>query len=33
MTAHHPDPWNYSVGNWSAGYPGSEFRYGGPGWC
>jgi hypothetical protein len=24
---------NYTTGNWSAGYPGSEFRYGGPGWC
>jgi hypothetical protein len=23
----------YSTGNWGAGYPGSEFRYGGPGWC
>ena len=33
MTAYHSDPWNYSVGNWSAGHPGSEFRYGGPGWC
>jgi hypothetical protein len=23
----------YSTGHWDAGYPGSEFRYGGPGWC
>ena len=27
------DPSQYSIGSWSAGYPGSEFRYGGPGWC
>jgi hypothetical protein len=27
------DPNQYVTGQWGAGYPGSEFRYGGPGWC
>jgi hypothetical protein len=27
------DPSYYVTGHWDAGYPGSEFRYGGPGWC
>jgi hypothetical protein len=27
------DPGNYVTGNWYAGHPGNQFRYGGNGWC
>jgi hypothetical protein len=27
------DPSYYATGNWSPGNPGTQFRYGGPGWC
>ena len=33
MLKSETDPGAYNTGNWAAGYPGSEFRYGGPGWC
>jgi hypothetical protein len=33
MYQYSSDPGFYSTGHWDAGYPGSEFRYGGPGWC
>jgi Neprosin len=33
MTAFASDPYNWVTGNWSAGHPGSEFRYGGAGTC
>jgi hypothetical protein len=33
MTKYASDPSYYSTGHWDAGHPGSEFRYGGPGWC
>jgi hypothetical protein len=33
MYKYASDASNYVTGQWGAGYPGSEFRYGGPGWC
>ncbi|HEV2997874.1 MAG TPA: neprosin family prolyl endopeptidase [Solirubrobacteraceae bacterium] len=33
MYGYNSDPSQYDLGNWGAGYPGWQFRYGGPGWC
>jgi hypothetical protein len=33
MYKYASDSSNYNTGQWGAGSPGSEFRYGGPGWC
>jgi hypothetical protein len=33
LNKYSSDPSYYNTGHWDLGYPGTLFRYGGPGWC